>query len=96
MRKHWSAKLTVCAVVAAAAMWVSLAAAGGGGGLAISWFTIDGGGGESTGGGLKISGTIGQPDAGRMTGDNYVIDGGFWSGVGATGGENAVRSWTGY
>ena len=44
----------------------------------IGWSTIDGGGGTSTGGVYAISGTIGQPDAGRMNGGNYSVDGGFW------------------
>jgi hypothetical protein len=44
----------------------------------IDWFTIDGGGGTSTGGVYSVSGTIGQPDAGRMSGGNYTMDGGFW------------------
>lgn len=39
----------------------------------IEWFTIDGGGGMSTGGGYSMSGTIGPPDAGRMSGGNYTI-----------------------
>ncbi len=45
---------------------------------AIDWSTIDGGGGTSTGGVYSVSGTIGQPDAGHMSGGNYSIDGGFW------------------
>jgi hypothetical protein len=49
----------------------------------IDWFTIDGGGGTSTGGVYSVSGTIGQPDAGRMTGASYALDGGFWGFVGA-------------
>ncbi len=44
----------------------------------IDWFTIDGGGGASTGGVYQVSGTIGQPDAGKMSGGNFTIDGGFW------------------
>jgi len=44
----------------------------------IDWFTIDGGGGTSSGGAYSVSGTIGQPDAGRMAGGNYTLDGGFW------------------
>lgn len=44
----------------------------------IDWYTIDGGGGASTGGVYSVSGTIGQPDAGHMTGGNYTLDGGFW------------------
>lgn len=47
--------------------------------LDISWYTIDGGGGTSTGGGYSISGTIGQPDAGVvLTGGMFEINGGFW------------------
>src|SRR3954463_13019035 len=44
----------------------------------IDWFTIDGGGGNSTGGVYSVSGTIGQPDAGHMSGGNFTLDGGFW------------------
>jgi hypothetical protein len=47
----------------------------------IDWYTIDGGGGTSSGGGYTLSGTIGQPDAGTLTGGNYVLDGGFWGGA---------------
>jgi hypothetical protein len=47
--------------------------------ISIPWFTIDGGGGTSTGGGFTLSGTIGQPDAGvTMTGGGFSLVGGFW------------------
>ena len=49
----------------------------------IDWFTVDGGGGTSTGGVYSVSGTIGQPDAGTMSGGNYSIQGGFWSVIAA-------------
>jgi len=49
-----------------------------GGDYEISWSTIDGGGGRSTGGDFALVGTIGQPDAGQMAGDNYNLSGGFW------------------
>ena len=46
----------------------------------IDWFTIDGGGGTSTGGVYTVNGTIGQPDAGGpVTGGGYSLTGGFWS-----------------
>ena len=45
----------------------------------IDWYTIGGGGGTSTGGVYTVSGTIGQPDAGAMSGGNYSLTGGFWS-----------------
>ena len=41
--------------------------------------TVDGGGAmHSTGGDFELSGTIGQPDAGVMTGDDFTLTGGFW------------------
>jgi len=45
----------------------------------LAWFTIDGGGGASTGCPYAVSGTIGQPDAGKLTGGSYTLVGGFWS-----------------
>jgi hypothetical protein len=46
----------------------------------IDWFTIDGGGGTSTGGVYSVSGTIGQPDAGGpLTNGQYSVTGGFWA-----------------
>ena len=44
----------------------------------LDWQTIDGGGGTSTGGVYSVTGTIGQPDAGAMSGGNYTLQGGFW------------------
>ncbi len=49
----------------------------------LSWWSVDGGGGTSTGGVYTVTGTIGQPDAGAMTGGNYSLTGGFWSIVAA-------------
>ena len=51
--------------------------------FSIDWFTIDGGGGTSTGGVYTVSGTIGQPDANPVTpglaGGNFSLTGGLWS-----------------
>ena len=45
----------------------------------LSWYTIDGGGATSSDGDrYALSGTIGQPDAGRAFGGVYVLHGGFW------------------
>lgn len=49
--------------------------------FAIDWFTIDGGGGTSSGGVYTLSGTIGQPDAGTLSGGPYTLQGGFWPGA---------------
>ncbi len=47
----------------------------------ITWYTIDGGGGVSTGGVFSITGTIGQPDASiqPMTNGQFSVIGGFWA-----------------
>ncbi len=49
----------------------------------INWYTIAGGGGTSTGTSgtntYSLSGTIGQPATGTMSGGNYSLTGGFWS-----------------
>jgi hypothetical protein len=51
-------------------------------GFSIDRFTVDGGGGTSTGGSFAISGTIGQPDAGSpLSGGSFELRGGFWPGA---------------
>ena len=45
----------------------------------LDWFTLDGGGGASAGGGFTLTGTIGQPDAAASSGGGYSVQGGFWS-----------------
>jgi len=37
----------------------------------VSWFAV-------AGGVYSVSGTIGQPDAGKMSGGDFTLDGGFW------------------
>jgi hypothetical protein len=49
----------------------------------VDWFKMSGGGGTSTGGVYSVSGTIGQQDAGSMSGGSYALDGGFWGIIGA-------------
>jgi hypothetical protein len=45
----------------------------------ILWFTIDGGGGMSSGGIYGLHGTAGQADAGVLTGGGYTLTGGYWT-----------------
>jgi hypothetical protein len=45
----------------------------------IDWYTIDGGGGTSSGGSFSLAGSIGQVDAGTMSGGGFSLDGGFWA-----------------
>jgi len=47
----------------------------------IDRFAIAGGGGPSAGGGFSLNGTIGQPDAGTISGGNYSLAGGFWGAI---------------
>ncbi|MBN1135398.1 MAG: hypothetical protein JXM73_02375 [Anaerolineae bacterium] len=50
-------------------------------GYDLSWWTADGGGQTfSTGGGYSLGGTIGQADAGLLSGSGYTLAAGFWSG----------------
>ena len=58
-----------------AALGVSVAGAAD---YAIDWFTVDSGGGTSTNGQYSLTGTIGQPDAGTMSGGAFTLQGGFW------------------
>ena len=58
----------------------SAARAQSGGPYTLSWSTVDGGGGTSTGGANMLAGTTGQPDAGLLAGGNYTLSGGFWIG----------------
>jgi hypothetical protein len=62
----------------------------------IDWYTVDGGGGTSTGGPYSLSGTIGQPDADVVSlcsadggpgcvNPTYELTGGFWAGISGLG-----------
>ncbi len=59
----------------------SIALAQSGGGYDLTWSTVDGGGYTfSSGGDYSLGGTIGQPDAGVLSGGDYTLIGGFWGG----------------
>ena len=52
-----------------------------GGGYDLTWSSVDGGGHTcSQGGSYTLAGTVGQPDAGLLTGGDYTLGGGFWGG----------------
>jgi hypothetical protein len=55
-----------------------------GGGYDLSWNTVDGGGGSSSGGIFSLAGTAGQPDVGVMSGGEFSLAGGFWGGGAVT------------
>src|SRR5262245_54852489 len=47
--------------------------------LQIPWWTVDCGGGTSSGGGLTLIGTVAQPDAGALSGGALILAAGFWA-----------------
>jgi len=68
-----------------AAAWLSSVTATASAEFRISRFTIDAGGStRSAGGPFALGGTIGQPDAGRLSGSGFTLSGGFWAGGGVT------------
>jgi hypothetical protein len=67
-------------VITAAAAAAAIGAAPASAQLAVSQFTIDGGGSTgASGGAFTLGGTIAQPDAGRSTGGSFALSGGFWA-----------------
>ena len=45
--------------------------------FSLPWFTVDGGGSRLTGGNYTLESSIGQPDAGILSGGAYTLSGGF-------------------
>ncbi len=82
MKKKWLLKYVLPVfIVALFASGAALAQ-----GYTLTRGTVDGGGGASTSSGSSytLSGTIGQPDAGSMSGGSgnstFTLGGGFWGG----------------
>ena len=83
LRASWLLALALAAVHGAA-LAQSPPATPQGGDYRIDSYTVDGGGGTSSGGIFEIQGTIGQPDADPLqpsTGGVFEITGGFWPGL---------------
>jgi hypothetical protein len=75
------ATLLVC-VLAATLMTARHASSQSGGTYDLSWNSIDGGGITfAQGGNYSLGGTVGAADAGILSGGQYVLEGGFWSGA---------------
>ncbi len=51
--------------------------------FAITWDTIDGGGGPVSNGSFVLNGTCGQPDPAVMAGGSFAMTGGYWFGQAA-------------
>ena len=79
-----SRKTVLAALFAAIAILLTFgrASSQSGGMYDLSWNTIDGGGSTFVqGGNYTLGSTAGAPDAGTMSGGQYVLNGGFWSGT---------------
>jgi len=75
-------RMTVLLTLVIFLLLTGVALAQTGGGYDLSWSTIDGGGTTwSEGGGYSLGGTVGQPDAGVLSGGGYTLAGGFWAGA---------------
>jgi hypothetical protein len=74
-----TASLLLASAVAPQPRGTALAQSGGP--YDLTWSTIDAGGHTfSRGGDYTLGGTIGQPDAGLLTGGDFTLGGGFWAG----------------
>ncbi len=80
-RRRWLIAVSVAALVVAAAVAASAAgpdpppevvAAD-----AMDWWSVDGGGGRANGGAWSVVSTIGQFDAGSLSGGSLDLEGGF-------------------
>lgn len=79
LRKAGKALLALAAVL----LLASTALAQSSDGYDLSWWTVDSGGATfSIGGDYTLGVTIGQPDAGTLSGGDYTLVGGFWMGKG--------------
>jgi hypothetical protein len=74
-------KLILTASVAAMALAAARAQAQMGPGLDLSWNSLDCGGGVTSNGALALYSSIGQPDAGAMSGGGLQLLGGFIGGI---------------
>lgn len=79
MRTLTSARVRVLLVAVALLSTVALTQSGNG--YDLSWHTVDSGGYTfSSGGPYGLGWSVGQPDAGQLTGGDYTLGGGFWRG----------------
>ena len=75
-------RIEILLAVALTLIVAGVAVAQSGNGYDLSWWTVDGGGGEVQGSGYTLTGTAGQPEAGPvLTGGDYTLYSGFWPGA---------------
>jgi hypothetical protein len=77
---HASTEKGIIGLLAGCLLMIASASVQAAGPYEITWSTIDGGGGRSSGGSYVLTGTIGQADAAYSAGGRYELLGGFWPG----------------
>jgi hypothetical protein len=75
-------RLRILIILAAVLLLTASALASSDASYQLDWYTVDGGGGSSSGGTYTLRGTVGQADAGRLSGGTYTLAGGFWAPLG--------------
>lgn len=79
--------LCISLMLVAVSFVLAMAMAPAGENFQIPISTIDSGGETfSSGDDFRLGGTVGQPDAGQLSGSTYVLGGGFWMGGAVTAG----------
>jgi hypothetical protein len=74
-------KLTRVAAWGLVALLLITSVAAAQGAYRLDWWTVDGGGEYASGGDYVLGGSVGQPDAGLLAGEGYLLGGGFWGGA---------------
>ena len=80
MMRHVTLALLTLVLALLLAASAALAQTGAEDEYSLNWYTVDGGGGFSSGGEYALRGTVAQPDAGALAGGDYALGGGFWPG----------------
>ena len=74
MRRALTIALAVGALLVAASFTLAQS------GYDLSWFKVGGGGGQTSGGNYTLISSVGQAEAGTMSGGAYTLGGGFIGG----------------
>jgi hypothetical protein len=77
MKRKISVVITVCLL----SLTTATVLAQSGGNYDLTWSSLNGGGGEVSGGRFALISAIGQAEAGTLNGGSYTLSGGFLAGM---------------
>jgi hypothetical protein len=83
---------TRISLTAMLAVLASLATAQSGGQFAVDKAVIAGGSADAAGGTFHVAATVGQHDAGAMSGGSFSVQGGYWAGCATSASDTIFRS----